>query len=169
MEGTYPLPEAQLDRFLFKLHVRFPGSEELASILDRTTGTESNDVSAVVKRERILELKAIVREVPAAAHVRDYAVQILLATHPDSPVATPKAKRYVRFGSSPRGAQSMLLAAKVKALFDGRFAPSVDDVRAVSKAALRHRMILNFEGEAEGVKSDDVLDEILAAVTPKKA
>jgi MoxR-like ATPase len=169
MEGTYPLPEAQLDRFLFKLHVRFPGSEELASILDRTTGNESNEVNAVVKRDRILELKAIVREVPAAAHVRDYAVQILLATHPDSPGATPKAKRYVRFGSSPRGAQSMLLAAKVKALFDGRFAPSVDDVRAVAKAALRHRIILNFEGEAEGVKSDDVLDEILAAVAPKKA
>ncbi len=169
MEGTYPLPEAQLDRFLFKLHVRFPGSEELASILDRTTGSESVAVSPVVKRDRILELKAIVREVPAAAHVRDYAVQLLLATHPDSPAATAKAKRYVRFGSSPRGAQSMLLAAKVKALFDGRFAPSIDDVRAVVKAALRHRIILNFEGEAEGVKSDDVLDEILAAVAPKKA
>src|SRR6185503_9158827 len=107
-------------------------------------------------KAQILELKAIVREVPAAAHVRDFAVQVLLATHPDSPHAVAKAKRYVRFGSSPRGAQSMLLAAKVRALFEGRYSPSIEDLREVAKPALRHRIILNFEGEAEGVRPDDV-------------
>jgi MoxR-like ATPase len=168
MEGTYPLPEAQLDRFLFKLHVRFPGSEELHAILDRTTGNETPDVRAVVKRDRILELKAVVREVPAAPLVRDYTVQVLQATHPDSPSAVAIAKRFVRFGASPRGAQAILLGAKVSALLDGRFAPSIEDVKKVVKPSLRHRIILNFEGEAEGVKTDDVIEEILKTVAAKK-
>jgi MoxR-like ATPase len=162
-EGTYPLPEAQLDRFFFKLHVPFPGREELASILDRTTGLEAPTVAPVLDRARILEMQALVREVPVASHVKDYAVRLLLATHPDSS-SVDLVKRFVKFGASPRGAQALLLAAKIRALFEGRFAAGVDDVRAAAYPALRHRVLLNFEGEAEGVKTDEVLAAILKSV-----
>ncbi len=164
MEGTYPLPEAQLDRFLYKLHVEFPSREELHGILDRTTGNESPDVQPVLDRRKILEMRAVVRDVAVARHVQDYAIRVLEATHPDRKASPEKVKRFVRFGGSPRGAQACLIAAKIQALFDGRFQVSVDDVRKVAKPALRHRMILNFEGEAEGVRTDDVLDEILKSV-----
>ena len=169
MEGTYPLPEAQLDRFFFKLHVPFPGRDELHEILDRTTGAAVEKRRAVLDRDDILDMQRLVREVPAARHVQDYAVRILQATHPDSPEAHELAKRFVRYGSSPRGAQALLLAAKIRALFDGRFAASVDDVRAVVHPALRHRILLNFEGEAEGVKADQVIDAILKSVPEVKA
>jgi MoxR-like ATPase len=161
MEGTYPLPEAQLDRFLFKLQVGFPSHEELHSILDRTTGSERPEIAPVLERSRILEMRGLARDVPVARHVQDYAIRVLEATHPDRPNAPDMVKRFVRFGASPRGAQACLLAAKIQALFDGRFAVGVDDVRAVTHAALRHRIILNFEGEAEGVKTDTILDRIL--------
>jgi MoxR-like ATPase len=164
MEGTYPLPEAQLDRFLLKLHVEFPSRDELHAILDRTTGAETPHIEAVLDRERILQMRHVVRDVAVARHVQDYAVRVLEATHPDHAEAPEKVKRFVRFGASPRGAQACLIGAKVQALFDGRFSASVDDVRKVAKAALRHRVILNFEGEAEGVATDQVLDEILATV-----
>jgi len=164
MEGTYPLPEAQLDRFLFKLHVEFPSRDELHAILDRTTGTERPSVSPVLERERILSIRALARDVAVARHVQDYAIRVLEATHPDRPGAPDEVKRYVRFGASPRGAQACLLAAKIQAIFDGRFAASADDVRAVVKPALRHRVILNFEGEAEGVSRDTILDRILETV-----
>jgi MoxR-like ATPase len=163
MEGTYPLPEAQLDRFFFKLHVRFPGREELHAILDRTTGVEEAEVKPVLTRSRILELKGLVREVPVTKHVQDYAVRILQATHPDGPGAPDTVKRFVRFGSSPRGVQAILLASKIRALIDGRFAASASDVRTAAIPALRHRMILNFEGEAEGVKTDTVLEDVIKA------
>ncbi len=159
-EGTYPLPEAQLDRFFFKLHVSFPGREELHQILNRTTGTDTPKVKNVLSREQILRMQSLVREVPAAHHVQDYAVRLLQATHPES-TSLDMVKRFVKFGASPRGAQALLLAAKIRALFDGRFAPSIDDVRASALPALRHRVLLNFEGEAEGVKTDDVLNTIL--------
>jgi MoxR-like ATPase len=164
MEGTYPLPEAQLDRFLFKLYVRFPDRDELHRILDITTGVGISTRSAVLDRQAIVEMQQLVRQVPVARHVQDYAVRVLQATHPDGPDAPDLAKRFVRYGSSPRGAQAMLLAAKIRALFDGRFAASVDDVRAVAHPALRHRVLLNFEGEAEGVKSDQVIDAVLRGV-----
>jgi MoxR-like ATPase len=164
MEGTYPLPEAQLDRFLFKLHVRFPGREELHTILDRTTGVDEAEVAPVLSRARILELKGLAREVPVSKHVQDYAIRVLQATHPDGPGATDMVKRFVRFGSSPRGVQAILLAAKIRALMEQRFAASIDDVKTVAVPALRHRMILNFEGEAEGVKTDAVLADILKSV-----
>jgi MoxR-like ATPase len=164
MEGTYPLPEAQLDRFLFKLFVRFPDRDELHRILDITTGAGIPARTAVLDRAAILEMQQLVRQVPVARHVQDYAVRVLQATHPDGPDAPDLAKRFVRYGSSPRGAQAMLLASKIRALFDGRFAASVDDVRAVAHAALRHRVLLNFEGEAEGVKSDQVIDAVLRGV-----
>jgi MoxR-like ATPase len=166
MEGTYPLPEAQLDRFFFKLHVPFPGREELREILDRTTGGAAVSCNAVLDREAILEMQRLVRQVPVARHVQDYAIRVLQATHPDGPDAPDLAKRFVRYGSSPRGGQAVLLAAKIRALFDERFAASVDDVRAVVHPALRHRVLLNFEGEAEGIKTDQVIDAILKA-TPE--
>jgi len=160
-EGTYPLPEAQLDRFFFKLHVQFPGREELNSILERTTGTQVLEVKPVLNRERILAMQKLVREVPIARHVQDYAVRLLQATHPTEKDSLESVKRFVKFGSSPRGAQALLLAAKIRALFDGRFAASSDDIRAVAMPSLRHRVLLNFEGEAEGIKTDDLLAEIL--------
>jgi MoxR-like ATPase len=160
-EGTYPLPEAQLDRFFFKLHVPFPGREELNQILERTTGVETPKVRAVLSRDRIIAMQALVREVPIARHVQDYAVRLLQATHPTEKDSLDSVKRFVKFGSSPRGAQALLLAAKIRSLFEGRFSPSIDDVRASALPALRHRVLLNFEGEAEGVKTDEVLGEIL--------
>jgi MoxR-like ATPase len=160
-EGTYPLPEAQLDRFFFKLHVTFPGRDELHSILERTTGSETPAVTPVLEKTRILEMQRLVREVPIARHVQDYAVRLLQATHPTEAGSMSTVKQFVKFGSSPRGAQAMLLAAKIRALFEGRFAASIDDVRASALPALRHRVLLNFEGEAEGVKTDDVLAEII--------
>jgi MoxR-like ATPase len=160
-EGTYPLPEAQLDRFFFKLNVPFPVRDELHTILDRTTGAETPKVSAVLTKDEILRMQALVREVPVARHVQDYAVRLLLATHPEGEGATEMVKQFVKFGSSPRGAQAVLLAAKIRALFEGRFAASIDDVKASCLPALRHRVLLNFEGEAEGVKSDEVLHDIL--------
>ncbi len=169
MEGTYPLPEAQLDRFFFKLNVPFPKREELHAILDRTTGGEEAEVRPVLDRDRVLSLRHLSREVAVARHVQDFAVRVLMATHPDGEGATDGVKRYVRVGASPRGAQSVLLASKIRALMDGRFAASVDDVRATTLPALRHRMILNFEGEAEGVKTDAVLEEILGSVKPASA
>ncbi len=164
MEGTYPLPEAQLDRFFFKLHVPFPNREELREILDRTTGGVVEACRAVLDREAILAMQRLVRQVPVAAHVQDYAIRVLQATHPDGPDSPDLTKRFVRYGSSPRGAQAVLLAAKIRALFDDRFAASIDDVRAVVHPAFRHRVLLNFEGEAEGVKTDQVIDAILKAV-----
>ncbi|GAC1352224.1 MAG: MoxR family ATPase [Polyangiales bacterium] len=169
MEGTYPLPEAQLDRFLFKLNVPFPDREELHGILERTTGSADIDVRAVLTSGRLLEMMRLVRDVPVARHVQDYAIRLLRATHPDTPETHALTKQYVRFGASPRGAQSMLLAAKIQALFDGRFAAAIDDVRKVAHAALRHRVLLNFEGEAEGVKSDQVITAIIESLPEAKA
>jgi MoxR-like ATPase len=168
MEGTYPLPEAQLDRFLLKLHVPFPKRDELHDILDRTTGLAPEKLRPILNREEILKMQQLVRQVPVARHVQDYAIRVLQATHPDGPDAPDLTRRFVRFGASPRGAQSVLLAAKIRSLFEGRFAASSDDVRAVAHAALRHRVLLNFEGEAEGIKTDQVVDEILKTVTDTK-
>jgi MoxR-like ATPase len=169
MEGTYPLPEAQLDRFLFKLHVHFPSRDELHAILDLTTGAGIEKRNAVLDREALLQMQQLVRQVPVARHVQDYAVRLLQATHADGPDAPDLVRRFVRYGSSPRGAQAVLLAAKIRALFDGRFAASVDDVRAVAHPALRHRILLNFEGEAEGIKTDQVIDAIVKSVPEAKA
>ena len=169
MEGTYPLPEAQLDRFFFKLHVPFPSREELHSILDLTTGAARTERSPVLSRDDILRMQALVRRVPVARHVQDYAIRVIQGTHPDGPDAPEICKRFVRFGASPRGAQSVLLAAKIRALFEGRFAASIDDVRAVALPALRHRVLLNFEGEAEGMKTDQVIEAIIKALPETKA
>ena len=169
MEGTYPLPEAQLDRFFFKLHVPFPSRDELHSILDLTTGGIHQGPKSVIDRETILRMQKLVREVPVARHVQDYAIRVIQATHPDGPDAPDLARRFVRFGASPRGAQAVLLAAKIRAIFEGRFAASIDDVRASALPALRHRVLLNFEGEAEGIKTDQVIEAILKALPETKA
>jgi MoxR-like ATPase len=161
MEGTYPLPEAQLDRFFFKLHVPFPGREELHGILDRTTTGETAHVNPVVSREELLWMQSFVRRVPVARDVQDYAIRVLEATHPELAAPSSRVKRFVRTGASPRGVQAMLLAAKIRALFQSRFAASIDDVRAAAKPALRHRVLMNFEGEAEGVRTDAIIQEIL--------
>jgi MoxR-like ATPase len=169
MEGTYPLPEAQLDRFFFKLHVPFPDRDELHGILDLTTGSEATTGKAILDRARILQMQQLVRRVPVARHVQDYAVRVIQATHPGGVDVADLGKRFVRFGASPRGAQSLLLASKIRALFEGRFAASIDDVRSQALPALRHRILLNFEGEAEGIKTDQVIEATLKSVPETKA
>jgi MoxR-like ATPase len=166
MEGTYPLPEAQLDRFLFKLMVDFPTLDELGTILDRTTTSQAVEVKKVTDAETIFEMRKLAREVALADHVKDFALRTVLATHPESEHATDMVKRYVRYGSSPRGAQAIVLAGKVSALLDGRYNVSFDDIKKVAIPALRHRIILNFEGEAEGIGTDvivrDIFEKVLA-------
>jgi len=157
MEGTYPLPEAQLDRFLFKIMVPFPPADDLAEILDRTTGTIVPDPLKVVDGVRINAMKMLVRRVPIAHHVTHYAVRLANSTHAELDGCPSIVKKYVRYGSSPRGAQTLVLAAKVEALLNGRFNVAFDDIRKVAMPALRHRVILNFEGEAEGIHPDDVI------------
>ena len=164
MEGTYPLPEAQLDRFLFKVVVSFPGRADLLRVIDQTTGNLDPEIGAVMSGASILRFRELARQILMAQTVADYAVSLVLATHPNDPGAAPAAKRYVRFGASPRGAQAIVLAAKVRALMAGRLNISFDDVRAVIRPALRHRIILNFEGEAEGKSPDVVIDDVLQTV-----
>ncbi len=167
-EGTYPLPEAQLDRFFFKLVVGYPNAAELTEVLTRTTEGTKAQINRVLTKEQILELQALVRQVPVASHVKDYAVRLVLATHPKSETAAPISNQYLRFGSSPRGGQTLILGAKVRALTHGRFNVSFEDIQAVATAALRHRLILNFEAEAEGVTTDLIIEQILKDV-PKDA
>ena len=163
-EGTYPLPEAQLDRFLFKVMVPFPSEEDLVTIMDRTTGAEAVTASKVTTAAEVVEMQRLARAVPIAPHVTAYAVSVLAATHPDNERAPGLVREYVRYGGSPRGAQALVTAGKIYALLDGRFNVSTDDIRAVALPALRHRIILNFEGEAEGISSESAVRAILDAV-----
>jgi MoxR-like ATPase len=163
MEGTYPLPEAQLDRFLLKVLVEFPEADDLIEILDRTTGTTEPTVRRVVDRDDLVAMMQTARAVPIASHLVEYAVRLVTATHPDRPETPDVVRRYVRFGASPRGAQSLVLAAKVAALLDGRLNVSEDDIREMATPALRHRVILSYEAVADGVNADRLLDELLAA------
>lgn len=157
MEGTYPLPEAQLDRFFFKIMVTYPGRKELSTVLTRTTRKDTPDVQKVMAKDAVKQWIALAREVVIAEHVQDYAVRLILATQPDSGFAPPLVAQYVKYGSSPRGAQALVLSAKIRALLDGRFNVSYMDVENGILPALRHRIILNFEADADGIKSDDVL------------
>ena len=163
-EGTYPLPEAQLDRFFFKLLVGYPSASDLTEILARTTAGTSADVTRVIDGPALRGLQKLVREVPIAAHVQDYAVRLVLATHPKTATALPITDQFLRFGSSPRGAQTLVLAAKVRALAQGRFNVSFEDIQWAAPHALRHRLIPNFEAEAEGVTTDHVIAQVLAGV-----
>jgi len=169
MEGTYPLPEAQLDRFLLKLHVPLPPAEDLVTILERTTGAAPAHVSPVANAATLEAMVALTRQVPVADHIMRYAVDLVVATHRDGPTAPPVVSQYVRFGSSPRGAQALVLAAKATALLDGRPNVSVDDIDTVAPAALRHRLILGYEAVADGITADQVVDQVLEAVEPQGA
>ena len=164
MEGTYPLPEAQLDRFFFKLLVAFPSSQELKDILTRTLGVQGNISGPVASGEDIARMGEFARTVPAVSYVTDYAVRIVLATHPDKDEAPGITRRYVRYGASPRGAQAILLAAKIRALLGERVNVSFEDVRSVVLPALRHRVIFNFEAEADRISPDEIIEQIVAAV-----
>ncbi|HEY3964244.1 MAG TPA: MoxR family ATPase, partial [Planctomycetaceae bacterium] len=166
-EGTYPLPEAQLDRFFFKLIVTYSGREEMATILDRTTRNEWPQAERVMTGEEIQTWQALVREVLVAPPVQDYAIRLVMATHPQGEFATADTNRFFRFGASPRGAQAVVLAAKVRALLQGRFNVSFEDIRSVYLPALRHRVLMNFEAQAENIPSDQVLASILNDVKEK--
>jgi MoxR-like ATPase len=168
MEGTYPLPEAQLDRFLFKVDVKFPSANELVTILDRTTGADNPIAGQAADGARIIAMSDLAFQTPIASHVSEYAARLVVASHPESDTAPARVRQYVRYGSSPRGAQALILGAKITALLSGRYNVAFEDVQAVAPAALRHRLLLNFEGLAEGVNPDDVITDLLANV-PEQA
>jgi len=166
MEGTYLLPEAQLDRFFFKLRLGFPSAEGLSEILDRTTRQREPQVERVLGQGQILDMRETVRSVPVARPVQEYAIRLTLATHPESELATELTKRFVRFGSSPRGTQALILGGKVNALVSDRLYVASDDIRAVARDALRHRLLLNFDAEAEGIDGDAIVEDILQRIPP---
>ncbi len=168
MEGTYPLPEAQLDRFFCKLLVKFPKIAELETILDRTTESAKPKAEPVLSGEGILEMSQLARQIPIATEIRRFGLALVMATHPDHELAAGITKRYVRYGSSPRGAQALILGAKIRAILDHRYHVAKEDLRAMAPAVLRHRLILNFEGQAEGVSSDAVIEDILKSVALPK-
>jgi len=165
-EGTYPLPEAQLDRFLFKLVVGYPKESEYRAILDRTVGDAQLEVEPVSNAAEILEMRHVVRQVPVPEHVQDHAIHLMMGTQPGSAHAPALTHANVALGSSPRGAQALLLAGKVRALLAGRFTVNTDDIRHVALPALRHRVIVNFQGQSDGITPDDVVHAVLAHVKP---
>jgi MoxR-like ATPase len=164
MEGTYPLPEAELDRFFFKLLVGFPSRAELTAIVDRTTGPRGEPPTAIADGASVLALQEVAREIPLASHVSDYAVRLVLASHPELPEGVETARRNVRYGASPRAAQAIIVGSKIHAILAGRVNVAFDDVRRVALPALRHRLILNYEAEAKGITTDRVVAEIIAVV-----
>jgi MoxR-like ATPase len=168
MEGTYPLPEAQLDRFFCKLLVPFPKLNALETILDRTTETKSPKAEAVLTGERIIEMSQLARQIPVASEIRRFGLALVLGTHPENEFAADITKQYVRYGASPRGAQALILGAKIRAILDHRYHVAKEDLRVMAPAVLRHRIILNFEGQAEGVSTDSVIEKILTSVNESK-
>lgn len=164
MEGTYPLPEAQLDRFLMKLMVPFPTIDEMETIMDRTTAGAMDAPDCIMPAARVLELRELSRQIPIADEVRRYAILMIMGTHPNHETATDMVKKFIRYGSSPRGAQSLILCAKIAAVLDGRYHVAKEDIRGVAHATLRHRMMLNFEGQAEAISVDDVIDDLIQTV-----
>jgi MoxR-like ATPase len=163
MEGTYPLPEAQLDRFFYKIRVEYPSLAELHEIMARTTGADAPRAQTVIQRDEILSLMRLARQVPVADVVQDFALRLVLATHPDQEGAPEDVRRFVRYGASPRAAQALVLSGKVRALLGERYNVAVEDLRAAALPVLRHRVVLNFEGRAEGVDSDDLIRAALSA------
>lgn len=166
LEGTYPLPEAQLDRFFFKLTVDYPSLPELLQIMELTTGANLPEAQVILQKDELLKYQNLVRLVPISSDIMDYAARLVLATNPNSPQSTPAIKRYIKYGSSPRGAQALVLAAKARAFLDGRVNVSFNDVQDSLLPALRHRLILNFEGEAANIDVDKVLKELLERIPP---
>jgi len=168
MEGTYPLPEAQLDRFFCKLLVKYPKISEMETILDRTTESAKPRAEPVLSGERILEMAQLARQIPIAAEIRRYGLSLVMATHPEHELAAEITRKFVRYGASPRGAQAMILGAKIRAILDHRYHVAKEDIREMAPAVLRHRLILNFEGQAEGVSTDTVVEDILKTVAQPK-
>lgn len=168
MEGTYPLPEAQLDRFMFKINVPFPSAADLVEIFNRTTGIENEEPQPVVDGSEIIGMGRLALQVPMASHVNEYVARLIVATHPESPESAPLIKQFVRYGSSPRGGQALILGAKVNAMLEGRYNVAFDDVRSIAPSVLRHRLLMNFEGMAEGITADQVIRDLLEHV-PQEA
>jgi MoxR-like ATPase len=164
LEGTYPLPEAQLDRFFFKLKMGFPDVDALHDIIDRTTALDEPSVARVLDQGEILEMRDTARAIPIARPVQDYAIRLTLATHPDAGQAHPMVKRFVRYGASPRGAQALVLGGKVHALMNNRVHVAFEDIRAVALPALRHRIVLNYDGQAEQIDPDTILAAIIESL-----
>lgn len=167
MEGTYPLPEAQVDRFFFKLKVEYPTSDQFEEILEKTTEDYEPDLHEILDGDTITKMKHLVKQVPIASHIKQYAIRLVMATHPDDPFAVNKTKQYVRFGASPRAGQALVMAGKVLALIKGRYNVDFEDIQEVAKPALRHRVILNLKGTADGIDTDEMIDDLLKGV-PKK-
>ena len=161
MEGTYPLPEAQLDRFLFKVNVHLPEVADMVEILERTTGKDTPSAGQAISGAELLQMRSLARAVPLVSHVKEYIARLVLASHPEHSTATPLVKKYVRYGSSPRGGQALVLGSKVSALLAGRYNVAFEDVEAIAPAGLRHRLLLNFDGLAEGISTDAVIAELL--------
>ncbi len=164
MEGTYPLPEAQLDRFMFKVHVKFPTKQDLVTVLERTTGNDVPHAKKVADGKEIISMGKLALNTPVASHVNEYVARLIVATHPEDPTAPEKVKQFVRYGASPRGAQALIVGGKINALLEGRFNVSFEDIAAVAPATLRHRLLLNFEGLAEGISTDDIIADLLKSV-----
>jgi len=164
MEGTYPLPEAQLDRFMFKIDVKFPTLDQLTVILERTTGGSTPKASSVASGASIIRMGALGLNTPIPTHVSRFAAQVVLASHPDSPDASDFVRRYVRYGASPRGAQALIIGAKLNALLEGRFNVSYDDIKAMALQSLRHRVLLNYDAQFDGVTADDVVKDLMGSV-----
>jgi MoxR-like ATPase len=167
MEGTYPLPEAQLDRFLFKVDVTFPSVQELITIIDRTTGTDFPSARRITGANEILRMGHLALNTPIASHLSEYVARLIVASHPESTESTVMVRQYLSVGASPRGAQALIIGAKINALLEGRFNVSYDDIESVAHGALRHRLLLNFEGQAEGIKTDAIISDLLKTVKRK--
>jgi MoxR-like ATPase len=165
MEGTYPLPEAQLDRFMFKVNVRYPSASDLVTVLERTTGVDVPHAQKVADGKQIMEMGKLALNTPVASHVNEYVARLIVASHPEDSTAPERVRQFVRYGASPRGAQALILGGKINALLEGRFNVSFEDIQAVAPAALRHRLLLNFEGLAEGISTDVIIADLLNAIS----
>jgi len=164
MEGTYPLPEAQLDRFMFKVNVRYPSVGDLVTVLERTTGVDVPRAQKVADGGQIIEMGKLALNTPVATHVNEYVARLIVASHPEDPSAPERVRQFVRYGASPRGAQALILGGKINALLEGRYNVAFEDIEAVAPSALRHRLLLNFEGLAEGISTDDIIQDMLKSV-----
>lgn len=164
MEGTYPLPEAQLDRFMFKVNVKYPSKDDLVTVLERTTGVDVPHAQKVADGHEIISMGRLALNTPVASHVNEYVARLIVASHPEDASAPERVKQFIRYGSSPRGAQALIIGAKINALLEGRFNVSFEDIEAVAPSALRHRLLLNFEGLAEGISTDDIISDLLRSV-----
>lgn len=167
MEGTYPLPEAQLDRFLFKVDVKFPSVSELITILDRTTGTTELHAKRIATASDVINMGQLALNTPLASHINEYVAKLIVATHPETEQSTVMVRKFVAVGASPRGAQALIIGAKINALLEGRFNVAFEDIEIIAHSALRHRILLNFEGQAEGIRTDDIVTDLIKTVKRK--